>query len=226
MTVRGKRGRSTPQPTSEAKRASEGRRHGVPWNRLLPNYEGAPGYVTPEYLIGRRRGAPRAGILFQRTATGPLKKIAKDSGWPFDQRTGGDWLRPPSLARFPMVAIFAAAGAGLERGSGAVLGSAGLLGSSSLGRGGDQVFLSAATGNLIISQQDAFLVGLGLDAAITRTYNSLGDLSDVTRFALVGQWTGAEPFDCRSFFAGSEAFCWPLLQARQCECARPPGAIH
>ena len=47
-----------------------------------------------------------------------------------------------------------------------------------MGRGNEQVLLNAATGNLLISHQDEFLVGLGDDASVTRTYNSLGDLSD------------------------------------------------
>jgi len=77
-----------------------------------------------------------------------------------------------------MVSIFSGLGAGLERGSAAQLGGAELLGSGSLGRSQDQVFLNAATGNLLVNQQDEFLVGLGPDAAISRTYNSLGDLTD------------------------------------------------
>lgn len=77
-----------------------------------------------------------------------------------------------------MVAIFTGAGAGFERGSGSVLGSPGLLGQASLGRNGEQLFLNAATGNFLISQQDEFLIGRGPDSAISRTYNSLGNLSD------------------------------------------------
>jgi len=77
-----------------------------------------------------------------------------------------------------MVAIFTGSGVGFERGSGSVLGSSGLLGNSSIGRGGDQLSFNAATGNLMVSQRDEYLVGLGLDASVTRTYNSMGDLSD------------------------------------------------
>jgi YD repeat-containing protein len=74
-----------------------------------------------------------------------------------------------------MVSIFTGLGSGFERGSAAQLGSAGLLGSGTLGRSGEQLSVNAATGNLLINQRDEFLVGLGRDASVSRTYNSLGD---------------------------------------------------
>jgi len=77
-----------------------------------------------------------------------------------------------------MVSIFSGLGAGFERGSAAQLGALGLLGSGVQGRGGDNVAFNAATGNVAISRQDEFLAGLGPDAAIARTYNSLGALDD------------------------------------------------
>ncbi len=77
-----------------------------------------------------------------------------------------------------MVSIFMGSGAGFARGSGATLGQAGILGSGVQGRSGETVSVNAATGNLLISQQDEFLVGRGPDAAIGRTYNSLAQTSD------------------------------------------------
>ena len=72
-----------------------------------------------------------------------------------------------------MVAIFTGFGAGVERGSTNILGSAGQLGSAGFGRGGDNVSVNAATGNLIISRRDEFLSGVGPDAGVSRSYNSL-----------------------------------------------------
>ncbi|MDX8356530.1 DUF6531 domain-containing protein [Sphingopyxis terrae] len=77
-----------------------------------------------------------------------------------------------------MVSIFVGSGAGFARGSGTTLGGAGILGSAVQGRGGEAVSVNAATGNLLISQQDEFLVGRGPDIAISRTYNSLAQAGD------------------------------------------------
>ncbi|WEJ99469.1 MAG: LysM peptidoglycan-binding domain-containing protein [Candidatus Sphingomonas phytovorans] len=77
-----------------------------------------------------------------------------------------------------MVSIFTGLGAGFERGSAATLKSLGLLGSGSFGRNGEQISVNAATGNLLITQRDEFLVGRGPDSAIGRTYNSFEDVAD------------------------------------------------
>jgi hypothetical protein len=77
-----------------------------------------------------------------------------------------------------MVAIVTGNGFGLERSSGFVLGSRGQLGTPALGRANDGVTVNAATGNLIISNTDEMLFGLGLNEAATRTYNSLTTFGD------------------------------------------------
>lgn len=77
-----------------------------------------------------------------------------------------------------MVGVVVGTGLGLENSSARTLGKGGVFGLATQGRGGDQAYVNAATGNLVIQNQDEVLLGRGPDSAITRTYNSLGALSD------------------------------------------------
>lgn len=77
-----------------------------------------------------------------------------------------------------MVAIVTGTGLGLERSSGWVLGSRGQLGDPNFGRYGENVYVNAATGNLMINRTDEILIGLGRDDVVTRAYNSLGNATD------------------------------------------------
>ena len=73
-----------------------------------------------------------------------------------------------------MVAIVSGARTGLELSSLAILGAPGIAGQPVEGRNKQGVYVNAATGNLVVQQQDDFLVGRGPDAAALRTYNSRG----------------------------------------------------
>ncbi len=77
-----------------------------------------------------------------------------------------------------MVAIFAGGGTGLERSSGNIIGAGGTIGSAMVGRGGSQVQVNAANGNLVVARQDEYLSAVGDDVVVLRVYNSQGDLSD------------------------------------------------
>ena len=73
-----------------------------------------------------------------------------------------------------MVAIVTSGGLGLDRSSASFLGADGLLGQSAQGRGLDNVYVNAATGNLVVSRTDEMLFGVGQDAVLADTYNSMG----------------------------------------------------
>lgn len=77
-----------------------------------------------------------------------------------------------------MTAIFTGANFGFGRSSVASLGGLGVIGTASTGRGGEEVYVNAATGNLVLQKRDEFVSGRGPDASVARTYNSLTTQAD------------------------------------------------
>jgi YD repeat-containing protein len=77
-----------------------------------------------------------------------------------------------------MVEIVSGNQLGLVNSSVALLGTGGGVGNAQLGKNGDQVFLNAATGNLVIENTDEILAASGSDLSLVRTYNSQGLLND------------------------------------------------
>ena len=77
-----------------------------------------------------------------------------------------------------MVAIVGGNAFGLSLGSQATLGQRGVFGDANTGRNGEQAFVNAATGNLVLRDVDALLFGPGPDVQSIRTYNSLGLSTD------------------------------------------------
>ncbi|GAA4035711.1 DNA/RNA non-specific endonuclease [Parerythrobacter jejuensis] len=77
-----------------------------------------------------------------------------------------------------MSAIFTGLGSGLVKSSATAVGTSGTLGNAATGRASESLSVNAATGNLVISRRDEFLVGRSLDVGISRTYNSLAEVHD------------------------------------------------
>lgn len=77
-----------------------------------------------------------------------------------------------------MVAIVAGQSLGLGQTSARTLGSGGVLGNPAAGYLGSSFFVNAASGNVVIQNQDEILTGVGQDMVLSRTYNSLGLLDD------------------------------------------------
>src|ERR1700760_3399027 len=87
-----------------------------------------------------------------------------------------------------MTALITAPGLGVDRSSAELLGAAGQLGQSAIGQANDNVYINAATGNLVVQATDQVLIGQGVDADVARTYNSLGALSQDNG----AQWSDAD----------------------------------
>ncbi|MBB3820951.1 YD repeat-containing protein [Xanthomonas arboricola] len=77
-----------------------------------------------------------------------------------------------------MVAVFTGNGLGLFDSSLAALGAT-TGGTASLGQGRDRQYVNVAQGNLVLQAADEHLNFRGLSVGLNRTYNSLGQLSDV-----------------------------------------------
>ncbi|MGH8083570.1 MAG: hypothetical protein ACREP7_23545, partial [Lysobacter sp.] len=75
-----------------------------------------------------------------------------------------------------MVAIVTGNGLGLQSSSALGLGGRGQIGNAGFGKSGEQVYVNAATGNLILRDRDQWLLGRGVDAELYRAYNSQAQL--------------------------------------------------
>lgn len=93
-----------------------------------------------------------------------------------------------------MVAVVVGSRLGLEQTSAFVLGSRGQIGSPSHGRSGENIFVNGATGNVVVTDRDEFLIGLGPDSSFSRTHNSQatadGDNGDSWRLGVSRRVTG------------------------------------
>ncbi|WP_175875910.1 LysM peptidoglycan-binding domain-containing protein [Burkholderia sp. BCC0097] len=76
-----------------------------------------------------------------------------------------------------MVAIVTGQGLGLQSSSSTALGNRGVLGNAAFGQTGEQVYVNAANGNLMLQDRDQLLLGQGINGAVYRAYNSLGQFN-------------------------------------------------
>jgi len=76
-----------------------------------------------------------------------------------------------------MVAIVTGSGLGLQSSS-LGLGSKGQIGSAQFGQGGEQLYVNAANGNLVIRDRDDLLMGQGIASELYRAYNSQGQFAN------------------------------------------------
>ncbi|CAD6548971.1 scabin-related ADP-ribosyltransferase [Paraburkholderia metrosideri] len=76
-----------------------------------------------------------------------------------------------------MVAIVTGNGLGLQSSSALGLGARGQVGSATFGQTGEQIYVNAANGNLVIQDRDQLLLGQGGNASVNRAYNSLGQFA-------------------------------------------------
>ena len=77
-----------------------------------------------------------------------------------------------------MVAIISGNQFGLLNSSAATLGQAGVFGNAQLGNAKEAAYVNVSNGNLVLQDKDDFVVSLGKDIALTRTYNSQGTIND------------------------------------------------
>jgi len=89
-----------------------------------------------------------------------------------------------------MVAIVTGNGLGLQASSALGLGGRGQIGGAGFGKAGEQAFVNAATGNLILRDRDQWLMGRGVDAELYRAYNSQAQLVGETWRAGVSKQVG------------------------------------
>ncbi|HVZ42674.1 MAG TPA: hypothetical protein VHA82_02605, partial [Ramlibacter sp.] len=75
-----------------------------------------------------------------------------------------------------MVAVVAGNSLGLTLTSLATLAEQGTAGSAGTGRSGEQVYVNASNGNLVVQDRDEKLASRGVDLVALRTYNSEGKI--------------------------------------------------